>query len=248
VGASVLDFIVMIGEVWCMGYAGGKGRLWQSIVALMPPHDVYIESHLGGGAVLKNKRPASRSIGIEAAQTWSVPNLTLHTGDAIEFLSNYTFKGTELVYLDPPYLAETKGGRRYYRHEYRDDDHLKLLATIATVKCPVMISGYPSDMYEQALKHWSQRDLVNVTQAGRRTERLWANFEFSSDLHDYAPIGGSFRERERIRRKTSRWVHNLARLPDLERRAVLAALIQSSDVEPGFAERLIAGSGRGRVS
>lgn len=29
------------------------------------PHEVYIETHLGGGAVLRHKRPAGRNIGIE---------------------------------------------------------------------------------------------------------------------------------------------------------------------------------------
>lgn len=48
-----------------MGYPGGKGRLWQDIVALMPPHDTYIETHLGGGAVIRNKRPARVNIGVD---------------------------------------------------------------------------------------------------------------------------------------------------------------------------------------
>ena len=101
-----------------------------------------------------------------------------------------------------------------------------------------MISGYPSTLYEQALQGWEVRELVNVSHAGPRSERD-GQLRIFADLHDYAPIGGSFRERERIRRKTSRWAHKLARLPDLERRAVLAALIQSSIVQPGFAERLL---------
>jgi DNA adenine methylase len=241
-----LDFIVTNGEGWCMGYAGGKGRLWRSIVALMPPHDVYIETHLGGGAILRNKRPALRSIGIdvdpaviEAAQTWGVPDLTLHLGDAVKFLSSYAFTGRELLYVDPPYLSKTKRGRRYYRHEYSDEDHLELLATVATLGCPVMISGYPSEMYQLALEDWNHRDLVNVTHAGRRTERLWANFPFSPDLHDYEPVGADFRERERVRRKTARWRQRLAIMPELERRAILAALIQTPEVEPQFVDRLI---------
>lgn len=238
-----------------MGYAGGKGRLWQDIVSLMPPHDTYIETHLGGGAVMRNKRPARVSIGVDidpqvvrAASAWNVPGLVLHTGDALAFLAGYAFDGGELLYVDPPYVAATKKNRRYYRHEYTDEDHCRLLDALLKLDCRVMISGYPSALYEQALQGWEVKELVNVSHAGPRHERLWANFEFSPDLHDYAPIGGSFRERERIRRKTSRWVHKLARLPDLERRAVLAALIQSSDIESGFAERLLTGRSRGRAA
>lgn len=238
-----------------MGYAGGKGRLWKDIVSLMPPHDTYIETHLGGGAIIRNKRPAPVSIGVDidprvirTASTWDVPGLILHNADALAFLDNYAFKGRELVYADPPYLAATKKNRRYYRHEYSDEDHCRLLDALLKLDCRVMISGYPSALYEQALRGWTVKELVNVSHAGLRREQIWANFEFSPDLHDYAPVGGSFRERERIRRKASRWVLKLARLPDLERRAVLAALIQSSDIDRGFAERLLAGHGRGAAA
>lgn len=231
-----------------MQYAGGKGRLWQDIVSLMPPHDTYIETHLGGGAVMRNKRPASTSIGVDidpqvirAASAWDVPGLMLRNADALAFLADYAFEGRELVYADPPYVAATKKNRRYYLHEYTDEDHCRLLHALLKLDCRVMISGYASALYEEALRGWEVKELVNVSHAGPRRERIWANFEFSPDLHDYAAIGGSFRERERIRRKISRWVHKLARLPELERRAVLAALIQSSDIEPGFTERLLAG-------
>ena len=229
-----------------MRYSGGKGRLWQDIVSLMPPHEIYIETHLGGGAVMRNKRPSRVSIGIDidprviqAAEGWNVPGLVLHNTDALSFLADYAFDGRELIYIDPPYVASTKKNRRYYRYEYTDEDHCKLLDALLTLECRVMISGYPSALYERVLQGWEAKELVNISHGGPRREGLWANFPFSADLHDYAPVGGSFRERERIRRKTARWVHKLAQLPDLERRAVLAALIRSSDIEPGFADRLI---------
>lgn len=238
-----------------MRYPGGKGRLWQDIVSLMPPHDTYIETHLGGGAVMRNKHPARTSIGVDidqrvirAASTWDVPGLTLYNADAVAFLADYPFEGGELVYADPPYVAATKKNRRYYHYEYSDADHCKLLDALRKLDCRVMISGYSSALYEQELQGWETKELVNVSHAGLRQERIWANFEFSHDLHDYGPIGGNFRERERIRRKASRWVHKLAQLPDLERHAILAALVQSSDIEPGFAERLLVGRERGAAS
>jgi site-specific DNA-adenine methylase len=39
--------------------------LCQAIIAMMPPHDTYIETHLGGGAIMKRKRAALRNIGID---------------------------------------------------------------------------------------------------------------------------------------------------------------------------------------
>lgn len=229
-----------------MRYAGGKGRLWHSIVGLMPPHEVYIETHLGGGAVMRNKRPAALNIGIdlderviENARTWRIPNLQLRHGDAESFLQNYAFAGRELVYLDPPYLPETRGNRRYYRHEYSAEDHKRLLRLIATLPCRVMISGYPSALYQEALASWRTRTLVNVTHAGRKPELVWANFDFSADLHDYAPIGADFRERERVRRKAARWTARLSQMPDLERRALISALIATPETDPEFVQRLV---------
>ena len=50
-----------------MGDFGSKATtgLSQALIALMPPHSIYIESHLGGGALMKRKPAAVRSIGID---------------------------------------------------------------------------------------------------------------------------------------------------------------------------------------
>ena len=50
-----------------VGYLGSKATsgLCQPIIAMMPPHDCYIETHLGGGAIMKRKAPALRNIGID---------------------------------------------------------------------------------------------------------------------------------------------------------------------------------------
>jgi DNA adenine methylase len=49
------------------GYVGSQATsgLCQPVIALMPPHDTYIETHLGGGAKMKRKPPASHNIGID---------------------------------------------------------------------------------------------------------------------------------------------------------------------------------------
>ena len=49
------------------GYFGSKAAsgLFQNIIAMMPPHDTYVETHLGGGAIMKRKPPAADNIGID---------------------------------------------------------------------------------------------------------------------------------------------------------------------------------------
>ena len=103
-----------------MRYPGGKGRCYQKIVSMMPRHRVYIETHLGGGAVLLHKRAAQRSIGIDsdpvALAAWrdiDYPALELRVADAAAYLRAYPFVGDELVYSDPPTLPRRAGVHEY---------------------------------------------------------------------------------------------------------------------------------------
>lgn len=48
-----------------MQYTGGKNAVFRHLINQMPPHGVYIESHVGSGPVLRNKRPARLNIGID---------------------------------------------------------------------------------------------------------------------------------------------------------------------------------------
>ncbi|MQB35119.1 DNA adenine methylase [Agrobacterium rhizogenes] len=212
----------------------------------MPPHEMYIETHLGGGAVLRSKEPASSSIGIDidprvisAAKNWEIPSLSLHLMDATTFLNDFEFSGRELIYADPPYVLSTRGNRKYYKYEYTDEDHLRLLTALKRVKCPVMISGYRCDLYDSMLQGWDTTTMTNVTQSGVRQELLWANFPFSTILHDYSVVGGGFRERERIRRKATRWCSRLQTMPIVEQHAIILELLSSPAFGGEFAERVL---------
>ena len=117
-----------------MGYFGSKATsgLCQALIALMPPHSVYIESHLGGGALMKRKPTGVRSIGIDRdaqaleAFACDYPVELVH-GCAHAFLASFPFLGPELVYSDPPYLHATRRSARRYRFDYEEVDHVALL-------------------------------------------------------------------------------------------------------------------------
>lgn len=63
----MLDNLAGIGDARLMSYPGGKNGsgVYQRIINLMPPHEVYIEAFLGGAAVMRLKRPAAVNIGID---------------------------------------------------------------------------------------------------------------------------------------------------------------------------------------
>jgi len=224
-----------------MAYNGGKGAagVYQRLINLMPPHETYIEPFLGGGAVLLNKRPARRSIGLDldakALARWrgdEVPGLHLCQQDALTFLREYAFTGDELVYCDPPYLMETRSyQRRLYRCEMTVSQHKELLAILRDLPCAVIISGYFSLLYAEELAGWRTMTYQAIKrQGGMATECVWLNFPPPLELHDYRYLGSDFRERGRIKRKQDRWKARLLRMPELERMAVLAAL---SDLRAG---------------
>ena len=98
---------------------------------------------------------------------------------ALDLIRRFNFDNV-LIYADPPYLLDTRGGRQY-RHEMTEQDHLDLLETLKQHKGPAILSGYPHEMYDRELIGWNRiaRKAYNQN-AERRTEVLWVNFELPS--------------------------------------------------------------------
>ena len=214
-------------------YFGSKATtgLCQPLIAMMPPHHTYIETHLGGGAIMKRKPPALENIGIDidpralSRFDCGYP-VRLVNGCAHEFLRGYDFAGAELVYSDPPYLMHTRTSGRRYRYDYEEGDHVELLELLKTLPCAVIVSGYASVLYEERLKGWNTLELQVMNQAGVRTERLWFNFVVDR-VHWASYAGKNFTDRQRIKRKAERWGKHYTALPRAERVAVLAAIMSA---------------------
>lgn len=82
-----------------------------------------------------------------------------------------------LHYLDPPYplgTRSTKNGYHGYTHELTDADHLTLLDLARSLSGMVVISSYPSALYDQALADWTRVERSAHADGARdRTEVLW---------------------------------------------------------------------------
>ena len=207
-----------------MRYNGGKGVCFPLLINLMPQHTRYIETHLGGGAVMRNKRPAQQQIGIDidpaVAELWNRqwPGLCdVINSDAVDYLERNALDGDTLIYADPPYLPETRRRSRVYRHDYSANDHERLLECLTAVPCRVMISGYPSALYERYLGGWSTHRFRARTHVETKEEWVWFNYSKPSVLHDDRYFGENFREREVIRRRQDRLRHRIDRLSVTEK-------------------------------
>lgn len=214
-------------------YPGGKGGSYQHIINLLPPHSRYIETHLGAGAVLKRKRPARVSIGIDLDERvvarWRAcaeSDLTIIHGDAVAVLPTLKVGLDDIVYSDPPFLPGSRRRPRVYRHDYGPAEHEQLIALLRSLSCRVVLSGYRSPLYERLLRSWHRTDFPARTHAGTVTESAWSNFEPGNVLHDYSFVGADFRDRERLRRRIRTLSKRLAEAEPLERNAALAALAE----------------------
>ena len=181
---------------------------------------------------MRNKGAARSNIGIEidpeVVEMWTKLQpigFELVHDDAINYLSNYRFTGKELVYCDPPYLRETrKKCERLYKYDYSREQHIELLEVLKSLSCKVMISGYESTLYKESLKGWHTYNFQAACHHGVAMEWLWMNYSTPVELHDYRYLGNTFRERERIKRKSERWVARLQSMPILERQALLSVI------------------------
>lgn len=221
-----LDIIVVSDDDVFMRYPGGKGKTYQHVINVMPPHRVYIESHLGGGAVMRNKKPTARNIGIEAdpnvVSTWPIqkaPYMEIIQGRAEDFLTQYKFRGDELVYADPPYHPHTRRQTRVYSKDYSVEDHERLLAILASLPCMVVLSGYANDLYNTALKSWRTRTFQAKTHTELKEETLWFNFDPPKVLHDSRYLGDDFRARQATKRRSQRLREKVSRMDPIERAA-----------------------------
>ena len=223
-----------------LGYLGSKAvnGAYQAVIANMPPHDTYIETHLGSGIVMLRKPPALRSIGLEIdpetfASFVTIQDVETYNVDCLTFLRTFDFDsaGRVLIYADPPYVLSTRArkGQRY-RFDYTDADHEALIALLRTLPASVMISGYHSDLYAGLLlaPEWRSLSYQVKTRGGPRTEYLWMNYAANA-AHWADHAGVDFTDRQRIKRKAARWQRMYRELPASERMAVLAAIL---DPEP----------------
>lgn len=103
----------------------------------------------------------------------------IENAPALEVLERYDSPET-LFYSDPPYVHDTRGDSKAYRHEMTDQDHRELAEALHGVKGKVALSGYHGPLYDELYGDWwrveADPKLCHSVKT-ERTEILWLNYE-----------------------------------------------------------------------
>lgn len=148
--------------------------LWQAIqptMSLTPGSwgsCVWSKTNCGWNRVLdwRDKVPA---VILDAAQR--LRRVFIECSDWLYVLRRYDSPRTAF-YVDPPYMLTTRTGQRY-ADEMTTPDHAALLEALKSVQGHVVLSGYDSELYNEALSDWQRIERKAATQGTPRREVIW---------------------------------------------------------------------------
>ena len=121
--------------------------------------------------------------------------------DALESI-NYWDGPNTVLYVDPPYVHDTRVEEDYYAHEMTDPQHTALIEGLLQCEGQVVVSGYDTPIYNDLDEAgWDRVEIVTVTHMtasqrskgeswdrevkprGKRTEVVWLNPAAKSKTH-----------------------------------------------------------------
>ena len=118
------------------------------------------------------------------AMTARLQGVVIESRPAVEVIAAHDGPET-LHYVDPPYVHSTRkpGNSANYVHEMTDGDHRELAATLRECKGMVVLSGYPSPLYDELYQGWPLITRNALADGARpRVECLWLNAAASDAL------------------------------------------------------------------
>ncbi len=111
-----------------------------------------------------------------------IARVSLECLPALDIIAKYGAHETCLLYVDPPYPGSTRcKSQDGYRHEMHGDaEHRELAEALHAARAAVVVSGYPSDLYDRELfADWDRHTFAAGTGQGdgwgNRTEVIWSN-------------------------------------------------------------------------
>lgn len=110
--------------------------------------------------------------------------VTIENRDYKFILEHYCKNEDVFAYLDPPYLHSTRVSTDDYAYEMTEAQHREMLDLCLASPAKILISGYPSKLYESKLKKWHRKEIdvalscsTGKEKKPRRTEVFWWNYQ-----------------------------------------------------------------------
>ena len=86
-----------------------------------------------------------------------------------------------LMYVDPPYVPDSRRAINVYDYEMSRRDHVELAELLNQCEARICLSGYRCDLYDDLYNGWTTRDwTTNARTPGDRSTRketVWMNYE-----------------------------------------------------------------------
>jgi DNA adenine methylase len=106
--------------------------------------------------------------------------------NAIVLIEKYNRENV-LMYIDPPYVKNTRGCKYIYKHDMADEDHIELCNILNSSLAKIIISGYENSIYENYLTNFNKTAMYSQDQTGKkRKEIVWRNFVTNQSLFEYS--------------------------------------------------------------
>ncbi len=138
----------------------------------------------------------------------------------------------DFMYLDPPYPEiSRRSGKKYYKYEMLTiEEHTNFLNLCRMINANIMISTRQNYLYDLLLSDWRKKEFETVDRQGKVIEVIYMNYPEPDYLHQYDHLGIDFIDRQRIKRKVTRFANKIDRLPQYEKMAILQEVFkQNSD-------------------
>lgn len=114
--------------------------------------------------------------------------VSLECRPALDVIRSYGRDPRVLLYVDPPYLGTSRNSGGYL-HEMRSEaEHGELAEALHSCAAAVVLSGYPSPLYDESLyPDWHRHTFTsgtgqNAETWGNRTEVLWSNRPLGAEM------------------------------------------------------------------
>lgn len=115
-------------------------------------------------------------------------HVSLECRPALDVIADYGRHPDVCLYVDPPYLKSTRSPGAYVCEMGDPADHTDLAEALKGCKASVVLSGYPSPLYDGLYDGWQRVEMATATGQGGewsdRVEVAWINRAADPDLLD----------------------------------------------------------------